>query len=75
MAIIAEQMATNTDLVDPLTNLVKSIAEVTPELVAPHVALWTHALIHGSHSENTQYLTCLILSYITQSKQACYILL
>jgi hypothetical protein len=71
MAIIAEQMAASADLVDPLTNLVKSIAEVTPELVAPHVALWTDALIHGLHSENTQYLTCLILAHITQSKTAC----
>lgn len=47
MASIAQHMVTNAELVDPLTNLVKSIAEVTPDLVAPHADSWTIALTHG----------------------------
>lgn len=62
------------NLIDPLTNLVKSVAEVTPTLVAPYADIWS-SLLYEALPEHTMHLVCVILTYLTQSKQACFIML
>lgn len=62
------------ELVDPSTNLVKSICEVCPELAAPYVPTLCKAM-HTKLTDNTRYLLTLAISYIANAPAACQILL
>ena len=70
MSKIMTLMKEHNDLIDPMTNLVKSISEVAPIIVAPYTSNWCEMLMQ-SNSSNTFYLILLILQSIAQSKSSC----
>lgn len=62
------------DEVDALINLVKSVAEVAPTLIAPHIDLITKLLTQTPLTENSTYLACLIIHYTVSNRASCALL-